>query len=130
MLTLKRRPYSRSTRHALSFVAGLVLLGNRESKKLQKNTYLIVLDRNTLGVRYHDTIIVQIHSDDTYTLNTGGWKTVSTKSRINTWSPAGIYQEDFVWYIGNHFYYDGIKVDAWGRKSFDPAYPDARRKVA
>lgn len=73
------------------------------------------------AIRYHRTDIVTIHYDDTYTLRTGGWSSVTTKKWINHYSPAYIWQKNWYWYIVPNGdwdkrtdFYDGIKVDAQG----------------
>lgn len=95
-------------------------------RKLENNTYLDRLDDDTIGVRLHGTYVVKLHSDGTYTLNSGGWQTVTTKDRINGYSPAAVYQSKHVWYVVNHAnggfshertavpFRDGMRVDANG----------------
>jgi len=67
---------------------------------------------------YHTTTVL---SDDplwsTIILNSGGWKTKSTKERINRHLPDGfkLYQEDNEWYLEREdeddiYFYDGMKV--------------------
>ena len=54
-------------------------------------------------VRYHNTDVVQF--DSLYiTLNTGGWKTATTKLRMNQASNQfnlgfSVYQKDFQWFV-------------------------------
>jgi len=83
-------------------------------RKLRGNTYLECLNMDTFGIRFHKTIIVRIHRDGTYTLNSGGWRTVTTKWRINGYSPARVTQMNFEWYCGRYVFFDGIKVDSDG----------------
>lgn len=40
-------------------------------------------DAQGLHVRYHDTDVVTAHTDGRITLRTGGWKTATTKTRMN-----------------------------------------------
>lgn len=54
-------------------------------------------------VVFHRTTVVRFDSD-TITLNSGGWKTVTTKRRMNQASEHyglefHVYQKDFVWYV-------------------------------
>lgn len=90
-------------------------------KNLAKHTVLYKIDNHTYGVRYHHTIVVKIHDDDTWTLDSGGWMTVTTKSRINEYSPARISQADFVWYLNGKEFEDGCRVDANGAIVLKPA---------
>lgn len=90
-------------------------LNGRKHKKLANNTYARLEDDKVI-IKLHDTDII------TYTprkviLNTGGWFTVTTKERLNSFSPFHIYQDNSIWYIGawllgtiNPIFYDGIEV--------------------
>ncbi len=102
---------------ALTYTNAVALLarGRNGQKKLGNNTVLHRIDDNTLAVRLHRTDVVKLHSDGTYTLDSGGWRTVTTKARINEYSPARLYQSNNIWYVGDAVYHDGIKVDASGK---------------
>lgn len=74
-----------------------------------------------IAVVYHNTAVVIASSDHTYKLNTAGYRTATTKDRINTYSPAHLYQKDFKWFLGSidgagcdQPFRDGIRVDANG----------------
>ena len=83
-------------------------LDGRDSRKVGNNTYL---ERNTfydraadriasfIGVRLHGTYVVRAYEDGTVSLHTGGWHTVTTKDRINAWSPVRVFQHDYTWYV-------------------------------
>jgi hypothetical protein len=49
-------------------------------------------------VRLHNTEIVTIAADRIW-FNTGGWNTVTTKARMNEFSPLNIRQKDYQWYV-------------------------------
>jgi hypothetical protein len=88
-------------------------------KPLENNTRLELLENGDYGVRLHDTIVVTIHADETYTLNSGGWRTRSTKDRINVYSPAQLFQEKRQWFLtvaelSKTPFADGIRVDYKG----------------
>jgi hypothetical protein len=85
---------------------------NRPTKKLKNNTYLTRIDSETIGVQLHNTIVVTIHSDGTYTLNSGGWQTVTTKQRINEYCPVRVSQRKHQWYVGDEEmpFKDGMRV--------------------
>lgn len=72
---------------------------NKDSRKIGNNTYAEILSDNTVAIKLHSTYVVKIRDDDTYTLNSGGWQTVTTKDRINQYSPVRVYQRDFTWYV-------------------------------
>lgn len=55
-------------------------------------------------VTLHGTPIVKVHSSGAVTLNSGGWRTSTTKTRINQvaneWNLGfSVYQRNFDWYI-------------------------------
>jgi hypothetical protein len=85
---------------------------NRPTKKLGNNTYLVRIDSETIGVKLHNTIVVTIHQDGTYTLDSGGWQTVTTKQRINEYCPVRVNQRKHQWYVGDEDipFKDGIRV--------------------
>ncbi len=86
----------------LTYFAAQTLLASARSrnkgKKLATATYLVATD-NGYGIKYHNTVVVEIRNDGTYRLNSGGWRTVTTKSRINEYSPVNVYQKHFEWYL-------------------------------
>jgi hypothetical protein len=56
-----------------------------------------------LIVRYHNTDVVVVKNGEV-TLNTGGWKTVTTKRRMNQAANQfglnyHVFQEDHEWYV-------------------------------
>jgi hypothetical protein len=70
---------------------------------------------NSFVIRYHNTDVVSIHEDNTYTLNSGGWYTPTTKDRINEYSPARIHQDKGLWYHKSGVIFaDKCKVDDMG----------------
>jgi hypothetical protein len=77
-------------------------------RKLGNNTYLEerrfpgVHDASCIpsyAVRLHDTDVVTLHPDGSQTLNSGGWRTVTTKDRINAYSIAGVWSERGEWKV-------------------------------
>jgi hypothetical protein len=102
--------------------------------KLANNTYMTWEDTSEdpkwFGVRFHHTTIVEFYSDGTIALNTGGWETVSTKSRMNDClTQYGIHQEKFVWYVTEYGRSErvlpipteclGMRKKARGRREFE-----------
>ena len=62
-------------------------------------------DENGLrtAVRYHDTLVVEF-TPDTITLNSGGWRTATTKKRMNEVADHyllgfHVSQENFKWWV-------------------------------
>ena len=85
-------------------------LAQTKKRKLGNNTYLVVRDDNGYGIRLHDTEVV-IHYKDRIVLNSGGYKTLTTKARMNDYSTHTIYQKNHVWYVDNEIpFKDGITL--------------------
>lgn len=91
-------------------------LGSRSRINVPGGLRGTVLQRveDGIAVVYWGTAVVTIHQDDTYTLRTNGFHTVTTKSRINSFSPAGVYQKNYIWYCDGQEFYEGMRVDANG----------------
>jgi hypothetical protein len=81
-----------------------VFFETRRKRKLQNNTYLVKTEEG-YGIKLHNTIVVEWLPDRTI-LNSGGWKTPTTKDRINTYAPVLLRQHKGVWLIcyGPQFY--------------------------
>ena len=80
--------------------------------KLAGNTYLEKIDESTYAVKFHATNVVLIHGDGTFTLDNGGYRTNTTKNRINEYSPANVFQQNFEW----HLY---VRSDSIGTSKFE-----------
>lgn len=66
-------------------------------RKLENNTYLEERG-DSFAIRLHDTDIVMIHPNGVYTLDSGGWRTVTTKDRISHYSPAVVSSVKHRWF--------------------------------
>lgn len=99
----------------LSYEDGLAKLKGKSQKKLENNTYLVVVDDKTLGVKLHNTIVLYIFKNGVYQYDTGGWRTVTTKDRINRYGPVRVHQANNIWYIGDYIFADGVRVNAKGK---------------
>lgn len=93
------------------------MLAVKPSHKLTYNTTLRKLNGDTFAVRFYNTDILLIHRDGSYTLNSGGFRTVTTKQRLNEFSPARVHQTKREWLVGNVEFTDGMRVSGNG----DPA---------
>jgi len=69
-----------------------------DSKRLHKNCRLHRVGENYV-VRYYYTDIVTYYPDGTFTLNCGGWPTMSTRDWIEATAPAFIRQKNRKWEI-------------------------------
>ena len=84
-----------------NYEAANALLSGRyhNGRKLENNTYLSRLDDKTIAVRLHATDVVTYHKDGRIVLDTGGWQTVTTKDRLNNYSPVRVFARDRRWYV-------------------------------
>lgn len=106
---------SRTKADILSKVTKPVL----SSKIVANNTLEIQYEDGTQAIRLHDTnIIIYDHKD--MILNSGGWRTKTTKDRINDYIDYAftIIQRKSQWYLFNKdkqeiesVFYDGITID-------------------
>jgi hypothetical protein len=88
---------------------------NKTVRTCANNTQVRLLDDGGIAIKLHHTDIVTITKDNTYILNSGGWQTVTTKERINRYSPAGISQRAGIWYMSDgSLFYDGMEVNSQG----------------
>lgn len=94
----------------LTFKQAADKLGSYGLCHLCHMTWLVRLDSDKIAIRYHKTDVVTICSDGSYILNNGGFKTVTTKKRINQYSPANLFQSKFNWYVGNIPFTNGMVV--------------------
>lgn len=60
-------------------------------------------------IRLHQTDILEFDGP-VCTITTEGWQTVTTKDRINKYSPIRISSQRGLWYVGETLFYDGIKI--------------------
>jgi hypothetical protein len=82
------------------------------------------------GILYHNTSVVVIHPNNTYTLNTGGYFTKTTKERINLYSPASLSQRKYIWYLGEGTAYsDGMRVNSKGEPDGFGCAPNAEQSI-
>jgi hypothetical protein len=62
---------------------------NHDSRKVANNTYMVRHD-DSIGIVLHNTEIVTFFPDGTIALDHGGWRTNTTKERINSWAPCRV----------------------------------------
>jgi hypothetical protein len=102
-------------------------LGSRATKKVGNNTYLRALTPGVIALRLHDTDVLTFYVDGRVRFDSGGWKTVTTKSRFNEYAPnLRVYSERGQWYVyrivdgrlddsSAEPFFDGIEFDSDGR---------------
>lgn len=90
-------------------------------KPLGNNTRLIQF-HDCFCVQLHNTYVVSYYPDGSVVLNSGGWRTKTTKARMNDHLPRWwfVYQERGVWYLRKdmglqeYIFVDGIRIGPRG----------------
>ena len=103
---------------------------NRDMRKFGNNTYL-VRQADHLAMRYHNTEVAQYWPDGTIRLDSGGWRTSTTKERINWGLPSGyrLTQDRGVWYLNEEVFQDGITIRSGEITNAGVSNPKADRKL-
>ena len=85
---------------------------NKQSRKIGNNTYLIRRGEN-IAIRLHNTDIVIYYPNGKIVLNSGGWRTPTTKDRINSAlrHEYRISQDKGIWYIQGKIFQDGLTIE-------------------
>lgn len=96
-----------------SYAQADAYLKGRDSRKYAHATYILRINSVQIAVRYHNTCIVTFYADGATVVNSGGWFTMSTKSRFNDFLPTGVRIEQTLgkWYV--HFF--KVTRDTWHR---------------
>ena len=114
------------------------LLGKRDEMRLSGNTWLGRRRGDAYAIKLHGTDVVTFHPSGYIAFATGGWRTVTTKRRLNVVARAHgyrVFQRDFAWYLGSFIwgeesndrdFHEGIEIkassvhydgDAWVRRA-------------
>lgn len=75
-------------------------LAGKKSRRIAHNTWVELRDADTIALRYHATDVVTYKANGTVILTNGGWQTVTTKERLNAFSPVSVYQRKYEWFVG------------------------------
>lgn len=72
-----------------------------QCKQVARNTFEVYYKNGIRAIRFHHTDIITFYKDGSFMLNHGGYKTVTTKKRMNHFIRNGfkIFQKDYQWYI-------------------------------
>jgi len=118
----------------MNYESALETLKGRDRRKLENNTYL-EKNGDYIAVRLHDTNIITFYPDKTI-VTSGGWKTLTTKDRLNKYLPLrySIYQANSIWYytIGSEKYVfeDGMILSKDGTPSDNLKFnPEKEREI-
>jgi hypothetical protein len=84
----------------MTYESAKEMLKGKTSKRIANNTYL-VREGDPISVKLHDTHVVTFWPNNDIVLNSDGWKTVTTKDRMNKYlpDPWHIWQERSIWYV-------------------------------
>lgn len=89
-------------------------LGSRESRKLANNTYA-KRRGDHIAIMLHATDILKYWPDGRIEVQTGGWKSSTTKARINDYAPMSLFQRKGQWFWRNGMpFTDGDTFNAAG----------------
>lgn len=94
------------------------LLNGRQTRKVGNNTYAEKRLDGSVALRLHSTDILVAREDGTVLVNSGGWRTVTTKARLNDYLADGLrlHQSKGVWFwSGDQVYADGDIINRAGR---------------
>lgn len=81
---------------AVSMVRGKT---NRKERKIGNNTYAYIEYDGSVSIALHGTVVVRLFENGLVRLNSGGWRTHTTKKRINKYSPVRVYQKNYEWFL-------------------------------
>lgn len=98
----------------ISYKKATEILNGRDKRKIDNNTYLERVGE-VFAIRLHSTDIIKIYPDETQVITSGGYRTATTKKRINEYSFASINQINYSWYLRNkQEFFDGMRINANG----------------
>jgi hypothetical protein len=81
---------------AYALVAGK---NNRKSRKIDNNTRGYIEYDHSVSIELHSTKVVVLYPNGLVKLASGGWQTVTTKDRMNKYSPVRVTQRKGEWYV-------------------------------
>lgn len=99
----------------MNYETAMSALKNRPRKKLAKATWLEKQDNGDIKIKHWNTDIIVFHSDNSVTLDTRGFHTVTTAKRLNDFVDGiSISQRKRIWYLRyagqEYIFADGMRV--------------------
>lgn len=73
---------------------------NVRNVKGKRSTQVVRLSPDEIALRYHGTSVVTWHRNGDVVLRSNGFRTVTTKARINDAAPCRVWQHRFEWFVG------------------------------
>jgi hypothetical protein len=72
---------------------------NKSRRKIAGNTWgEIDPVTGMITVTFHKTHIIRAFPSGSFVLNNGGYQTVTTKRRLNQFTPFSVWQRNFTWF--------------------------------
>ena len=81
-------------------------LGSKNERKIGNNTTLVRTNEG-ISVRLHDNTIVVFSNNGNVFISSAGWKTITTKDRINQFIHGYVSQKKGIWFYTSP---DGVIV--------------------
>jgi len=101
------------------------LLGDADERTVDRNTILLPMPDGSIGLKFHRTVILRYNADGTMTVDAGGFRTSTTKERLNQAMPEGfrIYSKGGTWKVDapngeTYDFQDGWKIIPEAARSF------------
>jgi hypothetical protein len=108
--------FDRPRKTVAQIMSGVDVAPGTKPKSMAINTVRYTDANGDTRYRFHETDIVIAHKDGTFTLNTGGWNTPTTKERISRYAPVRPYTvKGQLWLNSETPFFDGVHVDAEGK---------------
>lgn len=115
--------------HALSLIPA-----NRQTKRLRgRATVARRCEDGSIAVRYHATDILTFRPDGTVTVTSGGFRSTTTKGKLNEYLPAGmprVWQGNGVWTFGGKTLLDGDTITRGGKLAPRKGRAKERTRIA
>ena len=84
----------------------------RNNQNFKRGNTQVTINQNTRLLRLHGHIIAEMDFNGNLWIDACGYKTVTTKERLNGFPSVHIYQKDFQWFLnGEKWNGNGIMVD-------------------
>ena len=85
-----------------NFDKAATFLGNKCARNVRgkRSTQVVRLGPDEIALRYHGTSVVTWHRNGDVVLRSNGFRTVTTKARINDAAPCRVWQHRFEWFVG------------------------------
>jgi len=95
------------------------------ARTVDRNTLIVEMPDGSIGLKFHRTVILTYNVDGTMTVDSGGYRTSTTKERMNQALPDGfrIFAKRGTWYVDapngeTYEFQDGYKVIPASARAF------------